>query len=55
VRKFQTLTDGIITAQESQRFLDAAQRIPDLAADDLVLLNVEVPKENLAKGRAGIL
>jgi 2-methylcitrate dehydratase len=54
VRKFQTLTDGIITPQESQRFLDAAQRLPDLAADDLVLLNVEVPENNLAKGREGI-
>src|SRR5665213_166154 len=54
VRKFQTLTDGIITPQESQRFLNAVQRLPDLAADDLVLLNVEVPDKKLAKGRAGI-
>jgi 2-methylcitrate dehydratase len=54
VRKFQTLTDGIITPQESQRFLGAVQRLPDLAPDDLVLLNVQVPEKNLAKGRAGI-
>jgi 2-methylcitrate dehydratase len=54
VRKFRTLTEGIVTPQESQRFLDAVQRLPHLAADDLVHLNVEVPEKNLAKGRAGI-
>lgn len=54
IRKFQTLTDGIITSRESQRFLDAVQRLPELAADDLMLLNVEAPEENLTRGRAGI-
>jgi 2-methylcitrate dehydratase len=54
VRKFQTLTDGIITPQESQRFLGVVQRLPTLGADELVRLNVEVPGKNLAKGRTGI-
>jgi 2-methylcitrate dehydratase len=54
IRKFQALTEGIITPQESQRFLDAVQQLPDLTADDLSRLNVDLPGKHLAKGRAGI-
>jgi 2-methylcitrate dehydratase len=54
IRKFQTLTERIISPQESQRFLDAAQRLPDLQAADLHQLNIELPGETLAKGRPGI-
>jgi len=54
IRKFQTLTEGVISPQESQRFLDAVQRLPDLPAADLVQLNVELPEKTLAKGRSGI-
>ena len=54
IHKFRTLTDGIITPHESQRFLDAVQQLPGLPADDLFSLNVELPENKLAKGRAGI-
>ena len=54
IRKFQILTDGIISSSESQRFLDAAQRLPDLQAADLHRLNIELPGDMLAKGRSGI-
>src|SRR6202046_4550686 len=39
IRKFQTLTDGIITARESARFLEAAQELPGMAAGELHRLN----------------
>jgi 2-methylcitrate dehydratase len=54
VRKFQILTERIISSRESQRFLDAAERLSDLQATDLHQLNIEVPGEMLAKGRSGI-
>jgi 2-methylcitrate dehydratase len=54
IRKFQILTERIISFQESQRFLDAAQGLSDLRATDLHQLNIELPGETLAKGSAGI-
>ncbi len=54
IHKFRTLTDGIISPNESQRFLDAAQSLLNLPADDLFRLNVELPEDMLAKGRPGI-
>jgi 2-methylcitrate dehydratase len=54
IHKFQTLTAGTITPHESQRFLDAVQQLSDLAADDLGRLNIELPEQQLTKGRAGI-
>jgi 2-methylcitrate dehydratase len=54
IHKFQTLTAGTITPHESQRFLDAAQQLSELAADDLGRLNIELPEQQLTKGRAGI-
>jgi 2-methylcitrate dehydratase len=54
IRKFQTLTEGLLPPHESQRFLDHVQQLPDLAPADLPLLNIEVPKQTLAKGRPGI-
>jgi 2-methylcitrate dehydratase len=54
IHKFQTLTEGIISPQESQRFLDVVQQLSDLPATDLCHLNVELPEEKLAKGRPGI-
>jgi len=52
--KFQTLTGGIITSQESQRFLEVVQRLSDLPANDLCQLNIELPEKKLARGRPGI-
>jgi len=54
IRKFQILTEGTISSRESQRFLDAAQKLQELKATDLRQLNIELPGETLAKGRAGI-
>src|SRR5258706_3462481 len=54
IRKFQILTEGIISSSESQRFLDAVQRLQELQAADLHRLNIELPGEMLAKGRSGI-
>jgi len=54
IRKFQILTERIISSRESQRFLDAVQRLSDLQATDLHQLNIELPGESLAKGRSGI-
>jgi 2-methylcitrate dehydratase len=54
IRKFQILTEGIISPKESRRFIDAAQRITEFQAADLWQLNVELPGETLAKGHPGI-
>lgn len=55
IRKFQTLTDGIITARESNRFLEAAQELPGMAAGELHRLNVALPAGTLVVGKPGIL
>ena len=54
VNKFKTLTDDILDASESDRFLDLVQRLPNLSAEEVRLLNPVAPKgyleENPAKG-----
>ncbi len=55
IRKFETLTDGVLPARESQRFLDYAQQLLGLTPSDLPFLNIELPNDRLAKGRPGIL
>ena len=42
INKFRTLTDGIISKKESDRFLKCVQKLPKLKAKDLIGLNVEV-------------
>jgi 2-methylcitrate dehydratase len=42
INKFKTLTDGIITKNESARFLKVVQNLRKLKAKDLKGLNVEV-------------
>ena len=42
IEKFITLTHGIITQKESDRFLKCAQNLPNLKAKGLIGLNVEV-------------
>jgi 2-methylcitrate dehydratase len=54
IRKFETLTDGIITPRESARFLEAVQNLPRLAAGELANLNVSVPVARLQTGKPGI-
>ena len=42
INKFKTLTDGIISQKESDRFLKCVQNLPHLKAKELAGLNVEV-------------
>jgi 2-methylcitrate dehydratase len=54
IRKFQTLTDGIISAREANRFLDAVQELPRLPAGELARIHVALPAGRLAEGKPGI-
>ena len=42
IRKFLTLSDGIVATAEQQRFLDAAEALADLKRGDLAALNFAV-------------
>jgi 2-methylcitrate dehydratase len=52
--KFTSLTDGILSPQESRRFLDAAQDLPALRAGELRNLNLVVSDEMLIRGEPGL-
>lgn len=54
IHKFRTLTDGIITARESNRFLEAVQNLAKLPAGELGALNVALPKGALLESKPGI-
>jgi 2-methylcitrate dehydratase len=47
IRKFKTLTADAIDANESDRFLSAAQSLPELNAAQLGDLNVQVGPEKM--------
>lgn len=49
IRKFETLTEGLIAPEESTRFLDVVQWLPELNAKDLLGLNVAVPATQLER------
>ena len=51
IEKFQTLTEGIITTKESERFLKIVQNLRQLKSGELPKLNIEV-KEKLRKTRS---
>jgi 2-methylcitrate dehydratase len=55
IRKFQTLTEGIISPRESNRFLEVVQDLARLPAGELHRLNVALPAGTLAEGKPGIL
>jgi 2-methylcitrate dehydratase len=55
IRKFKILTDGIISARESNRFLEAVQDLAKLPAGELHQLNVALPNGTLEVGKPGIL
>ncbi len=42
INKFRTLTDGIISKEECERFLETVQKLPNLTADEIDGLNVVV-------------
>jgi 2-methylcitrate dehydratase len=54
IRKFRTLTEGIITTREANRFIDAAENVLSLKAGELSALNVALPKGTLAESKPGI-
>ena len=54
IHKFQSITDGIITTRESNRFLEAAQNLPRLRAGELGQLNVALSAGQLAESKPGI-
>jgi 2-methylcitrate dehydratase len=55
IGKFLTLTDGIVSAREANRFLEAAQSVVSLPAGELHQLNVALPAGTLAVGKPGII
>ncbi|BDD09820.1 2-methylcitrate dehydratase [Fulvitalea axinellae] len=54
IQKFDTLTEGIITKEERDRFINLVERLPELTADEVKQLNVKVApaylKSNERKG-----
>jgi len=57
IRKFQTLTEDLIAREESDRFIDAAQHLGELSAEELQGLNVVLPAGRLtcaARDKRGI-
>jgi len=48
VAKFESLTEGLISPGESRRFLDLAQRLPELTADELGGLTVVLDGASLS-------
>ena len=52
LRKFQTLTEGVLDGAESQRFLALVQRLPELSAEQLAGLTVALPQSRLAATQA---
>ena len=54
IHKFQSLTDGIISTRESNRFLETVQNLPKLGAGELVGLNVALPAGALLTSKPGI-
>lgn len=53
-RKFHLLTEEFLLAQESRRFLDAVQELPELMSGDLYRLNPAMPPGTLVQGKQGI-
>ena len=51
VRKFETLTKTLITPEESQRFLNLVQRLPELTTTELKQLNVQIPMTSLTQNK----
>ncbi len=54
IRKFRTLTEGLLDAAEVARFLEVVQRLPALRAEEMFGLTVAVPAGGLLVGERGI-
>jgi 2-methylcitrate dehydratase len=53
IRKFHTLTEGIISTRESNRFLEAVQDLARLPTGELAVLNIALPAGSLTQGKSG--
>jgi 2-methylcitrate dehydratase len=53
-RKFRSLTDGVVSSDESKRFLEAVGKLPQLLAAELRQLSVAAPPGALIHGKPGI-
>ncbi len=54
IRKFRTLTEGVIDSTEAERFLAVVERLPSLRADELAQLTLTLPAGTLAGAAEGI-
>ena len=57
IRKFENLTEGLISSSESQRFLNLVQNLPELTATEVASLNVvldDAELVNLDRDNKGI-
>jgi 2-methylcitrate dehydratase len=54
IHKFQSITDGIISTRESNRFLEAVQNLAKLGKGELSVLNVALPAGQLLESKPGI-
>ena len=51
IRKFDTLTEGIITKAERDRFIGLVENLENLTAEQVQQLNVQIPIENLVNNK----
>ncbi len=51
IRKFDTLTEGLIDSFENRRLLDLIQHLPELSNEKIRQLNVQVPLDRLLNHR----
>ena len=54
IKKFRTMTEGLIDAAEADRFLAACEALPGLPAGSLDQLNVAMPAGSVKQGLPGI-
>jgi 2-methylcitrate dehydratase len=47
IRKFESLTENVLSAGEAEQFLELVQRLPELSAAELGKLNPSLPPEKL--------
>lgn len=51
IRKFDTLTDGIITGEERTRFINLVENLTDLKPAEIKMLNVQIPLDKLLRNQ----
>jgi 2-methylcitrate dehydratase len=51
IQKFDTLTEGVITQQERNRFINLVENLADLSAAEVQQLNVQLPIDRLTNNK----